>query len=78
MKRENIIRAWKDEAYRLSLTEEELAQVPENPAGVLELDDPALAGASGGMWVSTAIEKCRMVTLGVTWSNRRCGDLSCS
>jgi mersacidin/lichenicidin family type 2 lantibiotic len=49
MKRENIIRAWKDEAYRLSLSEAERAHLPENPAGSIELDDAALGGAAGGM-----------------------------
>ena len=30
----NIIRAWKDESYRSSLSEAELAALPANPAGV--------------------------------------------
>ena len=47
MKRENIIRAWKDAAYRASLSEAERAHLPENPAGLIELDDSALAGAAG-------------------------------
>lgn len=29
----DVIRAWKDKAYRASLTAEELASLPENPAG---------------------------------------------
>ncbi len=32
----DIIRAWKDEDYRSSLSEEERNQLPENPAGQLE------------------------------------------
>ncbi|WP_392534166.1 mersacidin/lichenicidin family type 2 lantibiotic [Nostoc sp. C117] len=35
----DIIRAWKDEAYRDSLNEEQISQVPENPAGLIELCD---------------------------------------
>ena len=31
----DIIRAWKDEEYRLSLTEEQRALLPDNPAGTL-------------------------------------------
>ena len=42
MSLEKIIRAWKDEEYRLSLNEEELAQLPTHPAGIIELTDEAL------------------------------------
>jgi mersacidin/lichenicidin family type 2 lantibiotic len=38
-----IIRAWKDREYRLGLPQEELALLPEHPAGLLELDDADLA-----------------------------------
>jgi mersacidin/lichenicidin family type 2 lantibiotic len=38
----DIIRAWKDEAYRSSLSSEEQAMLPENPAGALELSDAEL------------------------------------
>jgi mersacidin/lichenicidin family type 2 lantibiotic len=37
-----IIRAWTDEEYRLSLSEEERALLPDNPAGLPELSDPDL------------------------------------
>lgn len=36
-----IARAWKDEAYRDSLTEEQRAKLPENPAGIIEMADLA-------------------------------------
>ena len=42
MSTSDVIRAWKDEAYRLSLSEEERALLPENPAGEMELTDEAL------------------------------------
>jgi len=54
MKRENIIRAWKDEAYRSSLSEAERAFLPENPAGSIELDAAALGGAVGGARMCTS------------------------
>ena len=52
----DIIRAWKDEEYRATLSEGELAQLPENPAGLieltdidhLELADNQIAGVAGG------------------------------
>jgi mersacidin/lichenicidin family type 2 lantibiotic len=50
MKQEQIIRAWKDEDYRLSLSETELSALPENPAGLIELADDRLAEANGGTW----------------------------
>lgn len=33
----DIIRAWKDEEYWLSLSEEQRTMVPEHPAGAIEL-----------------------------------------
>ena len=33
----DVIRAWKDEGYRLGLTEGQLAVLPANPAGLLQL-----------------------------------------
>ena len=42
----DIIRAWKDAEYRRSLTAEELAALPENPAGMVELTDEDLGGIS--------------------------------
>ncbi len=33
----DVVRAWKDEAYRASLTEEERALIPDNPAGNIEM-----------------------------------------
>ena len=50
----NIVRAWKDAAYRESLSAEEQAMLPENPAGAFELTDAELEtvyGAWGcGAW----------------------------
>ena len=42
----HIVRVWKDETYRLSLSEEELSQLPANPAGMIELSDADLEGVS--------------------------------
>lgn len=44
----DVIRAWKDEAYRNSLSLEQRALLPENPAGMLELSDRDLDMMSGG------------------------------
>lgn len=48
MTKTNTIRAWKDEAYRQSLSDDERATVPINPAGVIELSDSELNSVAGG------------------------------
>jgi mersacidin/lichenicidin family type 2 lantibiotic len=48
----NIIRAWKDEDYRLSLSEAERALLPEHPAGLIELSGAEMDGVNGGFRVS--------------------------
>ncbi|HEX6292733.1 MAG TPA: mersacidin/lichenicidin family type 2 lantibiotic [Herpetosiphonaceae bacterium] len=45
---ENIIRAWKDEEYRASLSETERVALPEHPAGLVELADEDLGVVAGG------------------------------
>ena len=45
----DVIRAWKDENYRLGLSSSERESVPENPAGMIDLTDSnldAVAAAS--------------------------------
>ncbi len=53
MNKEQIIRAWKDETYRTSLTAEQLAQLPHHPAGLVELSSEELGSAAGGMTTET-------------------------
>ena len=54
MKNADTVRAWKDEDYRLGLSAEELADVPNSPAGAIELADLDLEDVAGGktelMW----------------------------
>jgi mersacidin/lichenicidin family type 2 lantibiotic len=54
MLRDKIIRAWKDPEYRLDLSEEEQAGLPENPAGAIELTDDELDMAAGGSWTRSS------------------------
>ena len=44
----NIVRAWEDPEYRSGLTAEELATLPEHPAGGIELTDAELGHVMGG------------------------------
>jgi mersacidin/lichenicidin family type 2 lantibiotic len=57
MSHEDIIRAWKDEDYRMSLSEEERAQLPEHPAGLLELTDGEM-GLIGGGYGADSVDIC--------------------
>jgi mersacidin/lichenicidin family type 2 lantibiotic len=47
MSRIDIIRAWKDEAYRRSLSEAERASLPANPAGMVELTEAEAQAVEG-------------------------------
>ena len=48
----DIIRAWKDEEYRNSLSEAERAALPPNPAGLITLTDEDLGTVAGGIMAS--------------------------
>jgi|SRR5581483_5254174 len=43
----DIIRAWKDDSYRRCLSEEQLIQLPANPAGEFELTEADLQSVYG-------------------------------
>lgn len=48
MSTQQVLRAWRDHDYWLSLSETERARVPENPAGLVELMDAELEHVAGG------------------------------
>jgi mersacidin/lichenicidin family type 2 lantibiotic len=48
MSHDEIIRAWKDPEYRMSLSEEERSRLPENPAGVVDVTDGEMDAVVGG------------------------------
>ena len=57
----DIVRAWKDARYRQSLTAEQQAVLPMNPAGLCELTDAdldAVQGSFGGPFGSVSMENC--------------------
>lgn len=61
MKKIDVVRAWRDEEYRNSLTPEELASLPENPAGLAVVQDSVLRSVTGGCagatttWVKSCV-----------------------
>jgi mersacidin/lichenicidin family type 2 lantibiotic len=56
----DIIRAWKDEEYRNRLSEAERTQLPENPAGLIELGDTDMESVAGGKHGSTIGSPCTL------------------
>jgi mersacidin/lichenicidin family type 2 lantibiotic len=44
---DKIIRAWKDDDYRMSLSTDERQALPENPAGLVEFSGADLNQAAG-------------------------------
>ena len=49
MKNIDIVKAWKDETYRNSLTAEQLATLPANPAGDLSVEEQSMVTGGGGL-----------------------------
>ena len=59
----DVIRAWKDAAYRASLSPEQLARIPSNPAGLVELSDELLRAAGGAPGIpQTTAPTCTIFT----------------
>jgi mersacidin/lichenicidin family type 2 lantibiotic len=71
MKKEKILRAWRDPEFRESLSPEELAALPDHPSSALELRDEQLTLAVGG----TAIAPIGSDTVGT--SNTPATGASC-
>jgi mersacidin/lichenicidin family type 2 lantibiotic len=64
----DVVRAWKDPIYRASLSAEQRAQLPDHPAGLIELHDDDLKAAIGGLIVTTY----RTCTMQTASSSRSC------
>jgi mersacidin/lichenicidin family type 2 lantibiotic len=54
-----IVRAWKDEEFRDTLTAEQRAQLPPNPAGLIEFGVPLLEDES---LFGPEAAKCKYIT----------------
>lgn len=54
MSEKDIIRAWKDEEYRNSLSAAQRAALPAHPAGLVEIRDEDVEAVAGG----TATTNC--------------------
>jgi mersacidin/lichenicidin family type 2 lantibiotic len=56
---QDIIRAWKDDNYWESLDEQKRSQLPENPAGAIELSEKEMEIIAGGRIKLSRITICR-------------------
>ncbi|MDJ0619588.1 MAG: mersacidin/lichenicidin family type 2 lantibiotic [Calothrix sp. MO_192.B10] len=70
MSKEDIIRAWKDPEYRNSLSEEQRSQLPENPAGVIELTDSELEVVAGGVGIDLGTISPESFCCATIWKKR--------
>lgn len=70
----DVVRAWKDAKYRRSLSAEQLARLPENPAGMVELTDAELGATGGakGPILATTAPNCTLYSFG-GWRACGCG-----
>lgn len=62
MNTKDIIRAWKDEEYRRSLSEAERSALPAHPAGLVVIADAELDHVAGGTYTTNCTQ----------WSGGRC------
>lgn len=53
------VKAWKDEEYRDTLTEEQRAELPKNPAGVIEFEQPQLQDET---LFGPEVGRCKIIT----------------
>lgn len=77
----DIIRAWKDEAYRNSLSPTEQASLPPNPVGTTDLSEVEMSAICGGGRLKSADEP--IADLGMTLTTGKwdpccsSGEFSC-
>ena len=69
----DVIKAWKSERYRMSLSETERARVPAHPAGLVDLTDEDLGEVAGGSITAftctcTSGSICVSVIVSCAWS----------
>jgi mersacidin/lichenicidin family type 2 lantibiotic len=73
----NLVKAWKDEEYRSSLSEAERAMLPENPAGNLELTDAELELVAGGYRRRSSSSVSCFFTINVCLGSFACIGTNC-
>jgi mersacidin/lichenicidin family type 2 lantibiotic len=64
-----IVKAWKDEEYRDTLTMEQLAQLPEHPSGIIEFEQPQLEDE--GLF-GPEVGRCKIITHYTNNNGKKC------
>jgi mersacidin/lichenicidin family type 2 lantibiotic len=72
MTKANIIRAWKDPAYRNSLSPVEREAMPVNPAGAIEISDADLGKIAGGRINLSQFGICRTHNCTLDFCTNQC------
>ncbi len=72
----DIIRAWEDPDYRSTLSDAELAALPESPVGAIELTDAELSAVTGGVQSGASVG-CNTKTCVTTRGNSQSPCSSC-
>jgi mersacidin/lichenicidin family type 2 lantibiotic len=72
MTNQEIIRAWKDESYLISLSESARALLPDNPVGLVELSESDLRGESVDLNAAGVDEAQSHVTVSIFTDELAC------
>jgi mersacidin/lichenicidin family type 2 lantibiotic len=68
----DIVRAWKDTAYRQSLSADDLALLPANPVGEIELSDAELESIQGAQGVDSLNSMSALICVNSTLAASFC------
>ena len=68
----DVVRAWKDPAYRATLSTDELSRIPASPVGMSELDPNELGAVVGGI---SDRRRLRQIERANTKRGRHCRNL---
>jgi len=74
MCKSDVVRAWKDEDYRMTLSEAERMILPANPAGPLEISDSQLGPLPEATVVLFRRESTRVLGSAIRNSSRYAAD----
>jgi len=58
MSKHDIIRAWKDDDFRRSLTAAQLARLPAHPSGAISFQDRSLEQVTSVRWGCSPCHRC--------------------
>jgi mersacidin/lichenicidin family type 2 lantibiotic len=64
-----IVKAWKDEEYRNTLSPDQRAQLPTHPSGLIEFDQPELEDES---LFGPAVNRCKFITHHTQNNGQKC------